>query len=238
MVDSMRDVRLDEFLAGVRLLVEGGDGPDVVELGETLMEDAAPGELATARAPQHSRRGNIGSDDAKRTALTGTQSGAARTGGKIGRGGSGRMCGLSLLAAAGEAAPDIDLDTLVVARHEYADVLSAYVEQAAPSRPAQIAQLLLRVEATGMTYDAQWLRLYRALDGTASADFDALAEGHLNSHSPHPNSADRWIRRLPTARFMARRGRPGSEHLRPLVLISDDHANSSIDTGRLSSTRC
>ena len=117
------------------------------------------------------------------------------------------QAGISLLAAAGPAAPVIDLKASVVARPEYADVLSTYVEQAAPGRPAQVARLLLQIEATGVTYDAQWLRLYRAIDEVASSDFDDLAATHLDS----PNQ--RWIRRLPAARFMARRGRLDSRHL-------------------------
>ena len=115
--------------------------------------------------------------------------------------------GISLLAAAGAAAPAIDLEASVVARPEYADVLSTYVEQAAPRHPAQVAGLLQRIEATGVTYDAQWLRLYRALDHIASSDFDDLAVAHLDS----PNQS--WIRRLRAARFMARRGRLDSGYL-------------------------
>ena len=115
--------------------------------------------------------------------------------------------GISLLAAAGASAPAIDLEASVVARPEYADVLSTYVEQAAPRHPAQVAGLLQRIEATGVTYDAQWLRLYRALDHVASSDFDDLAVTHLGS------SNQSWIRRLPAARFMARRGRLESGYL-------------------------
>ena len=114
--------------------------------------------------------------------------------------------GISLLAV-GAAAPAIDLEASVVARPEYADVLSTYVEQAAPQHPAQVAGLLQRIEETGVTYDAQWLRLYRALDGVASSDFDDLALSHLDS----PNQS--WIRRLRAARFMARRGRLDIDHL-------------------------
>ena len=115
--------------------------------------------------------------------------------------------GISLLTAAGAAAPEIDLEASVVARPEYADVLSTYVEQAAPRHPAQVAGLLQRIEETGVTYDAQWLRLYRALDNVVSSDFDDLAMAHLESprHS--------WIRRLRAARFMARRGRLNSKYL-------------------------
>ena len=76
----------------------------------------------------------------------------------------GVRTGISLLAAAGDEAPEIDINASVVARPEYADVLSAYIEQAAPSRLAHTAELLHRIEETGVTYDAQWLRLYRALD--------------------------------------------------------------------------
>ena len=38
---SVRRVRLEEFSAGVRALVDSGDDPGVVGLGEALMEDAA-----------------------------------------------------------------------------------------------------------------------------------------------------------------------------------------------------
>lgn len=126
--------------------------------------------------------------------------------------------GISLLAAAGPAAPAVDLEASVVARPEYADVLSTYVEQAAPKQPAQVARLLQQIEATGVTYDAQWLRLYRAIDGAASSDFDNLAVTHLDA----PNQ--RWIRRLPAARFMARRGRLDSGYLPELC----DHAPSAL----------
>lgn len=111
-----------------------------------------------------------------------------------------RAC-ISLLATAGTAVPAIDVEASVVARPEYADVLSTYVEQAAPRHPTQVARLLQQIEATGVTYDAQWLRLYRALDDVKSSDFDDLAAIHLDS----PNQS--WIRRLRAARFMARRGR-------------------------------
>ncbi len=122
--------------------------------------------------------------------------------------------GMSLLAAAGAAAPEFDLEASVVARPEYADVLSTYVEQAAPRHPTQVARLLERIEATGVTYDAQWLRLYRALDDVMSSDFDRLAVTHLGS----PDHC--WIRRLRAARFMARRDRLDSRHLSELC----DHA--------------
>ena len=125
---------------------------------------------------------------------------------------------ISLLAAAGAAAAAIDLEASVVARPEYADVLSTYVEQAAPRRPAQVAGLLQRIEATGVTYDAQWLRLYRALDDIASSDFDDLAAAHLDA----PNQS--WIRRLRAARFMARRGRLDSGYLPELC----DHAPAAL----------
>ena len=115
--------------------------------------------------------------------------------------------GMSLMAAAGAAAPEFDLEASVVARPEYADVLSTYVEQAAPRHPTRVASLLQQIEATGVTYDAQWLRLYRALDGVTSRDFNDLAETHLGS------SNHSWIRRLRAARFMARRGRLDSGHL-------------------------
>ena len=119
------------------------------------------------------------------------------------------QAGISLLAAAGAEAPAINLEASVVALPEYADVLSIYVEQAAPRHPAQVAGLLQRIEATGMTYDAQWLRLYRALDDVESSDFEDLAATHLGSPSQS-------IRRLRAARFMARRGRLDEKHLSEL----------------------
>ena len=126
--------------------------------------------------------------------------------------------GMSLLAAAGAAAPEIDLEASVVARPEYADVLSTYIEQAAPRHPAQVAGLLQRIEATGVTYDAQWLRLYRALDDVALSDFDDLALTHLDSRNQS------WVRRLRAARFMARRGRLNIDYLPELC----NHAPSAL----------
>ncbi len=109
--------------------------------------------------------------------------------------------GISLLAAAGAAGPADELQASIVARPEYADVLSTYIEATAPKNPTAVAGLLQRIEATGVTYDAQWLRLYAALgDAGGSGEFDELAQVHLASahHS--------WIRRLRAARFMAYRG--------------------------------
>ncbi|MDE0496825.1 MAG: reverse transcriptase domain-containing protein [Acidimicrobiaceae bacterium] len=110
--------------------------------------------------------------------------------------------GISLLAAAGDAAPADEFKASIVARPEYADVLSTYVEETAPVNPVAVAGLLQRIEATGITYDAQWLRLYSALGKAGMAgEFDDLARSHLAS-------ADQgWMRRLPAARFMADRGR-------------------------------
>lgn len=110
--------------------------------------------------------------------------------------------GISLLAAAGDAAPADEFKASIVARPEYADVLSTYVEETAPANPVAVAGLLQRIEATGITYDAQWLRLYSALGkaGVTGA-FDDLAQTHLAS------AGEGWMRRLPAARFMAERGR-------------------------------
>lgn len=110
--------------------------------------------------------------------------------------------GISLLAAAGDAAPADEFKASIVARPEYADVLSTYVEETAPVNPVAVAGLLQRIEATGITYDAQWLRLYSALGKAGmTGEFDDLARSHLAS-------ADQgWMRRLPAARFMADRGR-------------------------------
>lgn len=150
-----------------------------------LLSEAAASEAATERL-----RTRFGDRSAGRTLLV--------------------RAGMSLLTAAGAAAPELDLEASVVARPEYADVLSTYVEQAAPRRPTQVARLLERIEATGVTYDAQWLRLYRALDTVSSSDFDDLAVTHLDS----PNHS--WIRRLRAARFMARRDRLDGRHLSEL----------------------
>lgn len=110
--------------------------------------------------------------------------------------------GISLLAAAGDAAPADEFKASIVARPEYADVLSTYVEETAPVNPVAVAGLLQRIEATGITYDAQWLRLYSALGKAGMAgEFDDLARSHLASVDQG------WMRRLPAARFMAARGR-------------------------------
>ena len=110
--------------------------------------------------------------------------------------------GISLLAAAGAAGTADELRAPIVARPEYADVLSTYIEATAPVNPTAVAGLLQRIEASGVTYDAQWLRLYSALgDAGETGAFDELAQAHLAS-------ADQsWIRRLRAARFMAYRGR-------------------------------
>ena len=56
--------------------------------------------------------------------------------------------GISLLAAAGDASSAHEFKASIVARPEYADVLSTYVEKAAPVNPAAVAGLLQRIEAT------------------------------------------------------------------------------------------
>lgn len=118
------------------------------------------------------------------------------------------QAGISLLAAAGDAAPAAEFKASIVARPEYADVLSTYVEATASVNPAAVAGLLQRIEATGITYDAQWLRLYSAFgDAGMTGEFDDLAQTHLTS-------ADQgWMRRLRAARFMAVRGRLDTAYL-------------------------
>ena len=110
--------------------------------------------------------------------------------------------GISLLAAAGAAGTADELSAPIVARPEYADVLSTYIEATAPVNPTAVAGLLQRIEASGVTYDAQWLRLYSALgDAGETGAFDELARAHLAS------AGQSWMRRLRAARFMAYRGR-------------------------------
>ena len=118
------------------------------------------------------------------------------------------QAGISLLAAAGDAAPAEEFKASVVARPEYADVLSTYVAAAAPANPAAVAGLLQRIEATGITYDAQWLRLYSVLgDAGTTGAFDDLAQDHATS------AEHGWMRRLPAARFMAGRGQRDPAYL-------------------------
>lgn len=110
--------------------------------------------------------------------------------------------GISLLAAAGAAEPAAELEAAVVARPEYADALSTYIETAAPSNPTAVAGLLQRIEETGETSGAQWLRFYEALgEAGKSGEFDNLARTHLHS------TAGGWMRRLRAARFMALHGK-------------------------------
>ncbi len=110
------------------------------------------------------------------------------------------QAGISLLAAAGDATTAAKLKASIVARPEYADVLTFYVEAIAPVDPLAVASMLQSIEATGITYDAQWLRLYSALGNAGKTGaFDELARTHLAS-------ADRgWMRRLSAARFLADR---------------------------------
>ncbi len=132
------------------------------------------------------------------------------------------MAGISLLAAAGAAGTADELSAPIVARPEYADVLSTYIEATAPVNPTAVAGLLQRIEASGVTYDAQWLRLYSALgDAGDTGAFDELAQAHLAS------SDQSWIRRLRAARFMAYRGQlddaclPGISEQAPPALRDD-----------------
>ena len=109
--------------------------------------------------------------------------------------------GISLLAVVGAAEPAAELEAAVVARPEYADALSTYIETAAPSNPAAVAGLLNRIEDSGVTLGAQWLRFYEALgDAGEAGEFDSLAQTHI--HSPDRG----WMRRIRAARFMAHRG--------------------------------
>lgn len=122
------------------------------------------------------------------------------------------QAGLSLLAAAGDAAPAEEFKASVVARPEYADFLSTYVQKTAPTNPAAVAGLLQRIEETGITYDAQWLRLYSVLgDAGATGAFDDLAQIHT---APTEQG---WMRRLPAARFLASRGRLDTAYLPEIV---------------------
>lgn len=122
------------------------------------------------------------------------------------------QAGISLLAAAGDAAPADEFKASVVARPEYADVLSTYVAATAPVNPAAVAGLLQRIEATGITYDAQWLRLYSVLgDAGTTGAFDDLARIHAASIEQG------WMRRLPAARFLASRGRLDTAYLPEIV---------------------
>ena len=110
--------------------------------------------------------------------------------------------GISLLAVAGSAEPAAELEAAVVARPEYADALSTYIGTAAPSNPTAVAGLLQRIEDSGVTSGAQWLRFYEALgDAGKSGEFDSLARTHLHS------TDGGWMRRLRAARFMAHRGK-------------------------------
>ena len=118
------------------------------------------------------------------------------------------QAGISLLAAVGAAAPANEFKASIVARPEYAHVLSTYVEATAPVNPAAVAGMLERIEATGITYDAQWLRLYSALgDASKTEEFDDLARTHLAARERG------WMRRLRAARFLANRGRLDTECL-------------------------
>lgn len=116
--------------------------------------------------------------------------------------------GICLLTAAGVAEPARQLRAPVVARAEYADVLSTYIEATASVDPTAVAGLLQRIEDTGVTYAAQWLRLYEALgDAGQSGEFDQLAQSHIES------ADDSWVRRLRAARFMAYRGQLDAAYL-------------------------
>ena len=122
------------------------------------------------------------------------------------------QAGISLLAAAGDAAAAEEFEESVVARPEYADVLSTFVEKTARVNPAVVAGLLQRIEATGITYDAQWLRLYSVLgDAGTTGAFDDLAQRHAGS------AEQGWMRRLPAACFMASRGQRDPAYLPEIV---------------------
>jgi len=116
--------------------------------------------------------------------------------------------GICLLTAAGVAEPARQLRAPVVARAEYADVLATYIEATASVDPTAVAELLQRIEGTGVTYAAQWLRLYEALgDAGQAGEFDLLAQTHVESDD------DSWVRRLRAARFMAYRGQLDAAYL-------------------------
>ncbi|MCY4518486.1 MAG: reverse transcriptase domain-containing protein [Acidimicrobiaceae bacterium] len=114
--------------------------------------------------------------------------------------------GISLLAVAGAAEPAAELEAAVVARPEYTDALSSYIETAAVSNPTAVAGLLQRIEDSGVTSGAQWLRFYEALGETGkSGEFDSLAQTHVYSIDGG------WMRRLRAARFMAQHGKLGAD---------------------------
>lgn len=116
--------------------------------------------------------------------------------------------GISLLSVAGAAEPATELEAAVVARPEYADALSTYIETAAPSNPSAVAGLLQRIEESGVTSSAQWLRFYDALGSAGeSGEFDDLAQTHLRS------ADGGWMRRLRAARFMAHRGKLDADYI-------------------------
>ncbi len=106
--------------------------------------------------------------------------------------------GISLLAAAGDAETATELQADVVARPEYTDALSTFIESTARSNPEAVAGLLQRIDDSGVSSGAQWLRFYDALgDNGESGEFDRLARSHLHS------SKRDWILRLRAGRFIA-----------------------------------
>lgn len=120
--------------------------------------------------------------------------------------------GMSLLAAIGDTGMATKLEASMMARPEYTDVLSTYIKAVAPAKPREIAGMLQRIEATGITHDAQWLHLYEALgDASNTGEFDELAQSHLDS--THHD----WIRRVRAARFMADRGNLDAEYLQSIA---------------------
>ncbi|HAS12108.1 MAG TPA: hypothetical protein DCS55_16570 [Acidimicrobiaceae bacterium] len=110
---------------------------------------------------------------------------------------------MSLLAASGEDDGASHLAPWLVARPEYADALSTYVETVSPLNPAAIAGLLSRIEGSGMSYSTHWLRLYSALGlSGAGGEFDELALHHASQPS-----RERLLR-MSAAHFLASNARP------------------------------
>lgn len=124
---------------------------------------------------------------------------------------------LGLLAAAKNESASTRIPPNVIARPEYADALDAYVEQLAVANPITTAQLLQSLESTGVPYDAQWLRLYKALGHAGhSGEFDPLAGAHVGDERRE------MILRLRAANFLADLDRPPREHVETLHELSPE----------------
>jgi hypothetical protein len=128
---------------------------------------------------------------------------------------------MSLLAASGEDEGASHLAPWLVARPEYADALSTYVESVSPSNPVAIADLLSRIEGSGMGYSTHWLRLYSALGRSGTGgEFDDLAAVHAS------DPAREGLLRMSAAHFLANNSRP----LRSIVgSVLDDTTPPLVD---------